>query len=104
MLYEVSTLVSGAPVKFKGQHQLNAALAIVTVFVITSYSIHYTKLYEFLTAAVVILLAIYFQTLLSFYDAFSSQGAGQTQAPLLLLVSLYLIYRTWDASGRRIVV
>ena len=56
----------------------------------------------FLTAAVVILLAIYFQTILSFYDAFSSEGAGQTQAPLLLLVSLYLIYRTWDASGRRI--
>lgn len=49
-----------------------------------------------------ILLVLYLSTVLSFYNVFSDEGSNQTHAPLLLLVSLYLLYRTWRQSGRRI--
>ncbi len=50
----------------------------------------------------VVLLALYGSTVLSFYNVFSDEGSGQSHAPLLLLVSLYLLYRTWSLSGRHI--
>ena len=48
-----------------------------------------------------ILLALYSSTVLSFYNVFSNEGAGQSHAPLLLAVSLYLLYKAWDRAGRR---
>jgi EpsI family protein len=50
----------------------------------------------------VILLVLYAATVMSFYNVYSDEGAGQSHAPLLLLVSLYLLYRTWSLSGREI--
>jgi EpsI family protein len=50
----------------------------------------------------VILTVLYFSTILSFYNVFSEEGSGQSHAPLLLLVSLYLCYRIWSLTGRRI--
>lgn len=57
---------------------------------------------HFVLVVLVAVLALYFGTILSFYDLFSEQGSDQTHAPLLLLVSLYLIYRAWESGGRRI--
>ena len=54
-----------------------------------------------LAAVLAILLALYFSTVLSFYNVFSDEGAGQSHAPLLLAVSLYLLYQAWDRAGRR---
>ena len=49
-----------------------------------------------------ILLALYFATVLSFQNVISEEGAGQSHAPLLLAVTLYLLYRAWDRGGRQI--
>ncbi len=48
------------------------------------------------------LLVIYYSTVVSFYNIYSEEGSGQTHAPLLLLVSLYLLYRAWSRGGRHI--
>jgi EpsI family protein len=48
-----------------------------------------------------ILLALYYSTVLSFYNIYSDEGYGQSHAPLLLAVSIYLLYRAWDRGGRR---
>ena len=49
-----------------------------------------------------ILLTLYFATILSFYNVISEEGAGQSHAPLLLAVTIYLLYRAWSRSGRQI--
>ena len=54
-----------------------------------------------LAAVFAILLALYSSTILSFYNVFSDEGAGQSHAPLLLAVSLYLLYKAWHRAGRR---
>ncbi len=55
-----------------------------------------------LAGVVVVLVVLYYATVLSFYNIFSDEGAGQSHAPLLLAVSIYLLYREWDRGGRRI--
>lgn len=55
-----------------------------------------------LLAVFAILMVLYSSTILSFYSVFSEEGANQSHAPLLLLVSLYLIYRVWTRSGRQL--
>lgn len=49
-----------------------------------------------------VLLALYSSTLLSFYNVYTDEGAGQSHAPLLLAVSLYLLYRAWSHGGRQL--
>lgn len=56
----------------------------------------------FVSAILVVVLALYFGTVLSFYDLYSEQGSDQSHAPLLLLVSLYLVYRAWIEGGRHL--
>jgi EpsI family protein len=55
-----------------------------------------------LASVFAILLALYYATVLSFYNVFSDEGSGQSHAPLLLAVSLYLLYRAWERGGRRV--
>lgn len=55
-----------------------------------------------LSAVFAVLLALYSSTVLSFYNVFSEEGSDQSHAPLLLLVVLYLIYRTWVQAGRQV--
>jgi EpsI family protein len=55
-----------------------------------------------LVGVFVILLALYFSTIQSFYNVFSEEGSGQSHAPLLLLVSFYLCYRIWSQTGRAV--
>ncbi len=47
---------------------------------------------------VFLLFAIYASTFFSFYNVFSEEGSGQSHAPLLLVVSLYLVYWAWKAD------
>jgi EpsI family protein len=53
-----------------------------------------------LFGVVIALLLLYAPTILSFYNGFSEEGSETSHAPLLLLVSLYLLYRAWSQSGR----
>ncbi len=55
-----------------------------------------------LFGVLVALLLLYSPTILSFYDAVSEEGSETSHAPLLLLVSLYLVYRAWSLSARPI--
>jgi EpsI family protein len=55
-----------------------------------------------LVGVFVILLALYFSTIQSFYNIYSEEGSGLSHAPLLLLLILYLCYRIWSQTGRRI--
>jgi EpsI family protein len=52
----------------------------------------------------ILLLAFYYSTVLSFYNVFAEEGAGQSHAPLLLAVSLYLLYRAWHQGGKQIIL
>ncbi|MCU7830517.1 MAG: EpsI family protein [Candidatus Thiodiazotropha sp. (ex Myrtea sp. 'scaly one' KF741663)] len=52
--------------------------------------------------SLVLLLIVYSDTLLSFYDVFSQEGSGQSHAPLLVLVCLFLAYRAWSAEKESI--
>ena len=55
-----------------------------------------------LLAVFTILLLFHYSTVVSFYNVYSEEGYDQTHAPLLLLTSLYLLYRTWTRNGRQI--
>ncbi len=55
-----------------------------------------------LLAVLAALSGLYLSTFQSFYHLFSKEGSGQSHAPLLLLVSLYLIYRAWSLGGRQL--
>ncbi len=55
-----------------------------------------------LLAVLAVVSGLYLSTFESSYNVFSREGSGQSHAPLLLLVSLYLIYRAWSLGGRQI--
>ncbi|MCU7844956.1 MAG: EpsI family protein [Candidatus Thiodiazotropha sp. (ex Monitilora ramsayi)] len=52
--------------------------------------------------SILVLAVVYSGTVVSFYNVFSEEGSDQSHAPLLVLVSLFLIHRAWSSGHKNI--